>query len=139
MLEVTAAEYLHGHRIRIAFSNGQKGTVDLTEALWGPMFEPLRDVLAFQKFEVSPILHTIRWENDAMYREAIPHLFLHDVTVFTGLRGARRARWTDIALDATFGYRFNYLFQNGIPQPSGYPFRTVDVRNFTLSMALTPR
>ena len=65
MLEVTAAEYLDGHRIRIAFSNGKQGTVDLTDALWGPMFEPLRDLRAFQKFEVSPILHTIRWENDA--------------------------------------------------------------------------
>ena len=29
------------------------------------MFEPLRDLRVFQKFEVSPVLHTIRWENDA--------------------------------------------------------------------------
>ena len=65
MLEVTAAEYLDGYRIRIAFSNGKQGTVDLTDSLWGPMFEPLRDVPAFQKFDVSPILHTIHWENDA--------------------------------------------------------------------------
>ena len=65
MIEVTAAEYVDGHRIRIAFSNGKQGTVDLTDALWGPMFEPLRDLRAFQKFEVSSVLHTIRWENDA--------------------------------------------------------------------------
>lgn len=81
----------------------------------------------------------IRWENDALYRQPIPSLFMHDVTVLTGLRGARRTRWTDISLDATFGYRFNYLFQNGIPNPGGYAFRTVDVRNFTISMAMTPR
>ncbi len=78
MLEVTAAEYVDGHRIRIAFSNGEKGTVDLTDTLWGPMFEPLRDLLTFQKFEVSPILHTIRWENDAdlapeyLYEKMVP-------------------------------------------------------------------
>ncbi len=65
MIEVTAAEYVDGHRIRIAFSNGMQGMVDLKDALWGPMFEPLRDLRVFQKFEVSPILHTIRWENDA--------------------------------------------------------------------------
>ena len=29
------------------------------------MFEPLRDTAMFQRFEVSPVLHTIRWENDA--------------------------------------------------------------------------
>jgi hypothetical protein len=65
MLEVTAAEYLDEYRIRIAFSNGKQGTVDLSDALWGPMFEPLKDVRTFQAFEVSPILHTLRWENDA--------------------------------------------------------------------------
>ena len=65
MLEVRAAVYVDGHRIHIAFSNGKQGMVDLTDALWGPMFEPLRDLRAFQKFEVSPVLHTIRWENDA--------------------------------------------------------------------------
>ena len=64
MLEVTAAEYLDGYRIKIAFSNGSRGTVNLADALWGPMFEPLRDVRVFRKFELSPILHTIRWEND---------------------------------------------------------------------------
>jgi hypothetical protein len=29
------------------------------------MFEPLRDPTAFERFEVSPVLHTVRWENDA--------------------------------------------------------------------------
>ena len=65
MLEVTAAHYLDGYRVRISFSNGEEGAVDLKDALWGPIFEPLRDVDAFRRFEVSPILHTIRWENDA--------------------------------------------------------------------------
>jgi hypothetical protein len=65
MLEVTAAESLGGHRVRICFSNGEEGTVDLTDALWGPMFEPLKDPATFQHFELSPVLHTIQWENDA--------------------------------------------------------------------------
>ncbi len=65
MLEATAAEYLGGYRLRLCFSNGDEGTVDLSDALWGPMFEPLQDVKAFQRFEVSPVLHTIRWDNNA--------------------------------------------------------------------------
>jgi hypothetical protein len=65
MIEVTGAEYVDAHRIRIRFSNGEQGIVDLSDALWGPVFEPLRDPLAFQRFEVSPEIHTIRWANDA--------------------------------------------------------------------------
>ena len=72
MLEVTAAEYVDGHRIRIAFNNGKQGTVDLRDSLWGPLFEPLKDLSAFQKFEVSPVVHTIRWENDADLAPGVP-------------------------------------------------------------------
>jgi hypothetical protein len=36
MVEVTAAEYLRERRVRICFNNGEAGTVDLSDALWGP-------------------------------------------------------------------------------------------------------
>ena len=65
MLEVTTARYLDRYRIFVQFNNGERGVVDLEETLWGPMFEPLKDVAVFQRFEVSQVLHTIRWENDA--------------------------------------------------------------------------
>jgi len=65
MLEVTAAEYVGGLRLRVCFNNGEAGTVDLADALWGPVFEPLRDPATFQRFGLSPVLHTIHWENDA--------------------------------------------------------------------------
>ena len=65
MLEVTTAQYVGGYRIRVRFNNGQEGIVDLTEVLWGPMFEPLRDIAAFRRFQISDVLHTICWENDA--------------------------------------------------------------------------
>lgn len=65
MLEVTTAEYLGGHSLRLWFNNGDEGTVDLRDALWGPMFEPLKELTAFQQFKVSPVLHTICWDNDA--------------------------------------------------------------------------
>lgn len=65
MLEVTAAQYVDQFRIRIRFNNGDEGVVDLADALWGPMFEPLKDPAIFRRFQVSDVLHTVRWENDA--------------------------------------------------------------------------
>jgi hypothetical protein len=65
MLEVATAQYVDQFRIRIRFNNGDEGVVDLADALWGPMFEPLKDPAVFRRFEVSDVVHTIRWENDA--------------------------------------------------------------------------
>ena len=65
MLEVTSAEYADGYRIRLRFNNGEAGVVDLKDCLWGPMFEPLRDVGLFKRFTVSAVLHTVCWQNDA--------------------------------------------------------------------------
>ncbi len=65
MLEVAKAEYIEEYRIQITFNNGASGVVDLKDALWGAMFEKLKDYNIFRKFEVSDVVHTIRWENDA--------------------------------------------------------------------------
>jgi len=65
MLELVHAEYVQDHTISVKFNNGAEGLVDLTEALWGPVFEPLKDPAVFKRFEVSDVIHTIRWENDA--------------------------------------------------------------------------
>ena len=43
----------------------RSGVVDLADSLLGPMFEPLRDVGLFKRFRVSPVLHTIAWDNEA--------------------------------------------------------------------------
>jgi hypothetical protein len=65
MLELIGAEYVDGYRIQVRFSNGEEGVVDLTEALWGPVFEPLKDLAKFKRFRVSDLFHTITWENGA--------------------------------------------------------------------------
>ena len=75
MLAVTGAEYLDGYRIRLSFSDGTTGVVDLTDALWGPVFEPLRERGAFRRFEVSPVFHTVCWENGG---DLAPE-YLHDL------------------------------------------------------------
>lgn len=65
MLYVTSAEYVEGYQIRISFSNGESGVVDLETALWGPVFEPLKDLRVFRRFKVSDVLHTVCWDNGA--------------------------------------------------------------------------
>ena len=65
MLEVVAAEYVSGYKIRVEFNTGVSGEVDLGDALWGPVFEPLRDTEAFRRFKVSDVLHTVSWANGA--------------------------------------------------------------------------
>ena len=65
MLELVSAEYLDEYRLKPRFSTGESGVVDLADSLWGPVFEPLRDVELFKPFRLSPVLHTIAWDNDA--------------------------------------------------------------------------
>ncbi len=65
MLEVVRAEYVEGYKIRVAFNTGETGVVDLADVLWGPVFEPLKDLDTFKRFKVSHVLHTIAWDNHA--------------------------------------------------------------------------
>ena len=65
MIEVLEAEYVDGYRLRIRFSNGEAGVVDLEGAMWGAAFESLRDPTTFRSFRVSDVFHTVCWENGA--------------------------------------------------------------------------
>jgi hypothetical protein len=65
MLEILKAEHIDGFRLRLRFSSGESGVVDLTDALWGQVFESLRDPAAFKRFKVSDVFHTVCWENGA--------------------------------------------------------------------------
>ena len=49
MLKITNAEYLDGYRMRISFDNGETCVVDLTDALWGPVFEALKALTEFRQ------------------------------------------------------------------------------------------
>jgi hypothetical protein len=62
---VVDARYVQDYTIWVKFSDGSDGEVDLRAELWGPMFEPLKDLNNFRKFTVHPELHTIVWENGA--------------------------------------------------------------------------
>ena len=60
---VTRAEYRGGYRIHITFNDGRSGTIDFTQWLEGPVFEPLKDVEFFRKFFIDG--GTVSWPNGA--------------------------------------------------------------------------
>ncbi len=62
---IESAEYLESYKIRLVFSDGKIRIIDLEDELWGEMFEPLKNLDAFQQFKVHPELRTIVWPNGA--------------------------------------------------------------------------
>ena len=59
------ASHLGGYRVRLEFTDGVAGEIDLEDQLWGEVFEPLRDPAYFRRFEVHPELSTLTWSNGA--------------------------------------------------------------------------
>ena len=77
MLEVTSAEYVEGYKVQVTFNTGENGVVDLQDALWGPVFEPLKAPAVFKRVSVSEVLHTVCWPNGADFAPE----FLYDKMV----------------------------------------------------------
>jgi Domain of unknown function (DUF4160)/Protein of unknown function (DUF2442) len=73
---VTDARHVDKFTIWIKFNDGSEGEVDLKDELWGPVFEPLKDINRFRKFSVHPDLHTITWENGADFSPEFLHSIL---------------------------------------------------------------
>lgn len=64
-LHVTHAKYLEGYKVEVSFNDGRKGIADLTDALRGAMFEPLKNKSLFSNLVVDEELETIVWSNSA--------------------------------------------------------------------------
>ena len=62
-LQVIKARHISGHKLKAWFSNGEQRTIDLSDCLNGPVFEPLKDIDFFKKFTIR--FNTIEWENGA--------------------------------------------------------------------------
>ncbi len=65
---VVEARYIGGHVVWLRFRDGTSGEIDLTSALEGPIFEPLRDPEVFRRFEVHPEFHTLVWPTARTWR-----------------------------------------------------------------------
>jgi hypothetical protein len=65
ILRVTGAKYLGEFRVWLQFSDGTSGEADLSAALWGPVFEPLKDKAFFSQVKLDSEMDTIVWPNGA--------------------------------------------------------------------------
>ncbi len=72
-LHIVKADYVADYIINFTFNNGIVKEVDLKNELSGEIFEPLKDIEFFKKFEISAEIKTICWPNGADF--APEHLF----------------------------------------------------------------
>lgn len=63
--QLESARYLRDYTIRVRFTDGTTGDVDLAEELWGEVFEPLRDPQVFRAFRLDTELNTLVWPTGA--------------------------------------------------------------------------
>ena len=73
MHRVTQVRALDGHRVHVQFDDGVCGEVDLSDRLFGSVFEPLKDIELFSQVTVDEF-GAVCWPNgadlapDALYR-----------------------------------------------------------------------
>lgn len=65
LLHVIKARHLHDYVVDVTFNNGRTGLADLSDALKGPVFEPLKNITEFSKLRIDAELETIVWDNGA--------------------------------------------------------------------------
>jgi Protein of unknown function (DUF2442) len=62
---LTNAKYTSDYHLWLTFSDGREGEIDLTEELWGEVFEPLKNIDLFKSFVLDLELNTLRWPTGA--------------------------------------------------------------------------
>ena len=60
---VAAARHITDHRLEVTFADGTQKTIDFSQWLKGPVFEPLKDVNYFKQFILDG--WTVSWPNGA--------------------------------------------------------------------------
>ena len=64
-LHVTRVRPIDGYRLEVEFNDGVVKEVDLTDELYGEVFEPLKDIETFKQVAVDVETNTIAWPNGA--------------------------------------------------------------------------
>ena len=75
LIKVEQAQYLRDYRIKLTFSDGLTGEIDLKDEIWGEVFMPLMDVSYFKQFKKDR--WTIGWDCGADFAPE----FLHELTL----------------------------------------------------------
>jgi hypothetical protein len=79
ILHVTEAKYLKDYQLILEFNDGVKGIVDLSQELWGTMFEPLKDKVLFSQVKLDKEIDTIVWSNGADFAPEFLHNLIQSV------------------------------------------------------------
>ena len=64
-LSIQEAQYLQDYKVKIKFTDGKIGIVDLQNELYGTVFKPLKNKKLFSTLKVDKDLETIVWDNGA--------------------------------------------------------------------------
>jgi len=64
-LHTVSIEPKEGYRLKVTFNNGASGIIDLSDEIWGEVFEPLKDPVLFNTARQHPDLGTVVWANGA--------------------------------------------------------------------------
>ena len=64
-LHVTSVRYKKGYTLELQFSDGVEKVVDLENELYGPVFEPLKDLALFRQVYLDEETRTVAWSNGA--------------------------------------------------------------------------
>jgi len=76
ILHVTEAKYLEDYQLMLKFNDGLEGIIDLSQELWGTMFEPLKDKALFSQVKLDKELDTIVWSNGADFAPEFLHTLI---------------------------------------------------------------
>ncbi len=78
--KLESATHIAGHTIHVRFADGIEADIDLQSETWGEVFESLRDVDAFRRFQLDEELNTITWPSGAdfapefLYEKALQYV-----------------------------------------------------------------
>ena len=64
ILKIKSFNFLNGYNIEIVFNNNEVRVVDLSDELYGEVFEPLKDLQFFHRASLTE-WNVIQWPNGA--------------------------------------------------------------------------
>src|SRR6478672_7440954 len=53
------------YNLRVTFDDNTQQTINFWNALWGELYEPLRDPAVFNTVQINPEVHTLELQNGA--------------------------------------------------------------------------
>ena len=65
ILHTVFVKPLENYRLYLTFNNGVSGEVDLSDELWGEVFEHLKDRVLFNTAHQDEVMQTVAWDNGA--------------------------------------------------------------------------